>query len=381
MRQGPLTGLKVVEFAGIGPGPFCGMLLSDLGADVVRIDRKGGRGGAASDITARGRRSVALDLKTPGAIEACLRLMESADALIEGFRPGVMERLGLGPDVALKRNPRLVFGRMTGWGQSGPYANAAGHDMNYIAITGALHAIGTSDKPIPPLNLVGDFGGGALYLAFGLLAGVIRARETGQGQVVDCAMSDGAASLMAMFYGFKASGMWQERRRSNLLDGGAHFYDTYQCADGKWISIGSIEPQFYALLLEKTGITDPEFGRQMDRSAWPALREKLAKAIAGKTQAQWCEIMGGTDVCFAPVLDLDEAPKHPHNLARETFVEVGGVIQPAPAPRFSATPGAIQGPPPAVGAHDQEALLDWGFTPSEIETLTGFDTRIEDSVS
>ena len=381
MRQGPLTGLRVVEFAGIGPGPFCGMLLSDLGADVVRIDRKGGRGGAASDITARGRRSVALDLKSPAAIETCLKLMGKADAIIEGFRPGVMERLGLGPDVALKRNPKLVFGRMTGWGQSGPYAQAAGHDMNYIAITGALHAIGTDDKPVPPLNLVGDFGGGALYLAFGLLAAVIQARESGRGQVVDCAMSDGAASLMAMFYGFKASGMWQDRRRSNLLDGGAHFYDTYRCADGKWISIGSIEPQFYALLLEKAGITDPQFGRQMDRSAWPQLREKLATAIAAKTQAEWREIMEGTDVCFAPVLDLEEAPMHPHNVARETFVEVAGVIQPAPAPRFSATPGAIQGPPPAIGAHDREALLDWGFTPEEIAAVTESATPAQHPVS
>ncbi len=369
MRQGPLSGLKVVEFAGIGPGPFCGMLLADLGADVVRIDRKGGRGGAPSDVTSRGRRSVALDLKDPKAIEVCLKLMEKADALIEGFRPGVMERLGLGPEVALKRNPKLVFGRMTGWGQTGPYASAAGHDMNYIAITGALHAIGTDEKPVPPLNLVGDFGGGALYLAFGLLAGVIHARETGQGQVIDCAMSDGAASLMAMFYGFKAAGMWSESRRRNMLDGGAHFYDTYQCADGKWISIGSIEPQFYALLLEKTGITDPDFSRQMDRSAWPQLHDKLAAVIAKKTQAEWCEIMDATDVCFAPVLDLDEAPKHPHNAARRTFVEVAGVIQPAPAPRFSATPGAIQGPPPAVGAHQQEALADWGLTASEIGAL------------
>jgi alpha-methylacyl-CoA racemase len=369
MRQGPLTGLKVVEFAGIGPGPFCGMLLSDLGADVVRIDRKGAGRGAPTDITSRGRRSVALDLKDPACIETCLKLVEKADILFEGFRPGVMERLGLGPDVALKRNPKLVYGRMTGWGQTGPYAMAAGHDMNYIAITGALHAIGTTDKPVPPLNLVGDFGGGALYLAFGLLAGVIQARETGTGQVIDCAMSDGAASLMAMFYGFKASGMWKEERRSNLLDGGAHFYDTYQCSDGKWISIGSIEPQFYALLLEKTGVKDPDFARQMDRTIWPDLRERLAKVIATKTRDEWTEIMGGTDVCFAPVLTLEEAPKHPHNAARQTFVEVAGVTQPAPAPRFSATPGAIQGPPPAIGAHNQEALSDWGLSQSEIERL------------
>ena len=369
MRQGPLAGLKVVEFAGIGPGPFCGMLLSDLGADVVRIDRKGQGKGAPSDITSRGRRSVGLDLKNPAAIETCLKLMEEADAIIEGFRPGVMERLGLGPDVALKRNPKLVYGRMTGWGQFGPYANAAGHDMNYIAITGALHAIGTGEKPVPPLNLVGDFGGGALYLAFGLLAGVIHARASGQGQVIDCAMSDGAASLMAMFYGFKASGMWKEERRANLLDGGAHFYDTYQCSDGKWISIGSIEPQFYALLLEKTGINDPDFAAQMDRGRWDSLREKLGHVIAQKARDEWCQIMDATDVCFAPVLDLDEAPKHAHNVARQTFLEIDGVVQPAPAPRFSVTPGAIQGPPPAVGAHDQQALTEWGFTSDQIADL------------
>jgi alpha-methylacyl-CoA racemase len=369
MRQGPLTGLKIIEFAGIGPGPFCGMLLSDLGADVVRIDRKGQGRGSAADITARGRRSVGLDLKNPASIETCLKLFETADVVFEGFRPGVMERLGLGPDVALKRNPKLVYGRMTGWGQFGPYAQAAGHDMNYIAITGALHAIGTEDKPIPPLNLVGDFGGGALYLAFGILAGVIKARETGEGQVIDCAMSDGAASLMAMFYGFKASGAWTESRRSNLLDGGAHFYDTYQCSDGKWVSIGSIEPQFYALLLEKTGISDPAFKAQMDRGAWPDLKAKLAAVIATKTQSEWCALMEATDVCFAPVLDLDEAPKHAHNVARQTFVELAGVTQPAPAPRFSKTPGAIQGPPPAIGAHDQEALLDWGFSEADVMAL------------
>jgi alpha-methylacyl-CoA racemase len=260
---------------------------------------------------------------------------------------------------------------MTGWGQTGPWANAAGHDMNYIAITGALHAIGTKDKPVPPLNLVGDFGGGALYLAFGLLAGIIQARETGQGQVVDCAMTDGAASLMAMFYGFKASGMWKEERRSNLLDGGAHFYDTYRCKDGRWVSIGSIEPQFYALLLEKTGAKDPEFAKQMDRGSWDSLREKLAAIISTRTRDEWAEIMGGTDVCFAPVLDLDEAPKHPHNAARQTFVEVAGVTQPAPAPRFSATPGKIQGPPPTIGAHTREALLEWGLTQAEVDAAVG----------
>jgi alpha-methylacyl-CoA racemase len=369
MRKGPLSGLRIIEFTGIGPGPFCGMLLSDLGADVVRIDRKGvGRAGP-HEVTSRGRRSVGLDLKQPQAVQACLRLLERADAAFEGYRPGVMERLGLGPDVALARNPKLVYGRMTGWGQHGPYSQAAGHDMNYIAITGALHAIGMADKPVPPLNLIGDFGGGALYLAFGLLAGVVHARATGVGQVVDCAMSDGAASLMAMFYGFKAAGEWSANRRSNLLDGGAHFYDTYQCADGKWISIGSIEPQFYALLLQKAGIQDEAFTAQNDRSAWPTLRERLAAVIRDKTRDEWCVAMEGADVCFAPVLDLDEAPRHPHNLARETFVEIGGVTQPAPAPRFSATPGAIQGPPPAIGEHDRSALLDWGFTASEIDDL------------
>src|SRR5665213_2678953 len=277
--MGPLEGIRIVEFAGIGPGPFAGMLFADMGAEVIRIDRKGGRQASQMEIYLRGRRTVAFDLKKPEAVEAALKLIENADALIEGFRPGVMERLGLGPDIALKRNPKLVYGRMTGWGQSGPYAKAAGHDMNYIAISGALHAIGTTEKPIPPLNLVGDFGGGALYLAFGLLAGVISARQTGQGQVIDCAMSDGAASLMAMFYGFKAAGIWKEERRANMLDGGAHFYDTYQCADGKWVSIGSLEPQFYALLLEKTGVSDPAFKAQMDRRQWPILHKKLAGVI------------------------------------------------------------------------------------------------------
>src|SRR5258706_5992713 len=369
MGNGPLSDVKVLEFAGIGPGPFCGMLLSDLGADVVRIDRKGGRGGSPSDVTSRGRRSVAMDLKQPASIEACLNVMETADAVFEGFRPGVMERLGLGPDVALKRNPRLVYGRMTGWGQTGPYSQGAGHDMNYIAITGALHAIGTEDKPVPPLNLIGDFGGRALYLDHRLLAWVISARATGNGQVIDCAMSDGAASLMAMFYGMKSSGVWSDERRHNLLDGGAHFYDPYQCSDGKWISLGSIEPQFYALLLEKTGINDPEFHAQMDRSKWPSLRAKLANVIKTKTRDEWTEIMAGTDVCFAPVLTLEEAPRHPHNAARPTFVDVGGVMQPAPAPRFLGTPGQIQSAPHAIGGDNETALADWGFSAAAIEDL------------
>ena len=361
MRQGPLTGLKIVEFAGIGPGPFCGMLLADLGADVVRIDRVGARGGAKTDIASRGKRSVALDLKDPAAIETALKLMDKADIAFEGFRPGVMERLGLGPDVALKRNPKLVYGRMTGWGQFGPYSQAAGHDINYIALTGALHAIGMGDKPVPPLNLVGDFGGGALYLAFGMLAGAIHARSTGQGQVVDCAMCDGAASLMSMFYGMHATGMWKDERRANMLDGATQFYDTYECADGGWISVGSIEPQFYALLLEKAGLADdPAMKAQMNRPEWPTLKAKVAAAILTKTRDEWCQIMDASDVCFAPVLSLKEAPAHPHNVARKTFVEIDGITQPAPAPRFSATPGAISGPPPAIGADTDAVFADWG---------------------
>jgi len=347
---------------------------------VVRIDRKGGgRGGSKFDVTSRGRRSVALDLKTPEAVEACLRLIERADALFEGFRPGVMERLGLGPEVALKRNPKLVYGRMTGWGQTGPLSQAAGHDINYIALTGALHSIGTETKPVPPLNLVGDFGGGALYLAFGLLAGVIHARASGQGQVIDCAMTDGAASLMAMFYGMAATGMWTGERRANMLDGGAPFYDTYETSDGRFISLGSIEPQFYALLLEKAGLKDdPALQAQMNRPEWPALKAKVAGAIKSKTRDEWCAIMDASDVCFAPVLSISEAPSHPHNAARKTFVEVEGVAQPAPAPRFSASPGAIQGPPPAIGAHDREVLLDWGLSPAEVDMA---DTGVKDTAS
>jgi alpha-methylacyl-CoA racemase len=367
--QGALKGIRVLEFASIGPGPFCGMLLSDLGADVIRIDRKGDQRDTTYEVTGRGRRSITLDLKTPQAVEACLTLMSRSDIVFEGFRPGVMERLGLGPDVALPRNPKLVYGRMTGWGQFGPLAMAAGHDINYIALTGALHAIGLNDKPVPPLNLVGDFGGGALYLAFGMLAALIHARATGQGQVVDAAMTDGAASLMAMIYGLKAANLWTDRRRNNLLDGGAHMYDTYCCSDGKWVAIGSLEPQFYAVLLEKAGLSDPTFANQMDRSSWPDLKAKLASVIASRSRDEWCAIMEGTDVCFAPVLSLEEAPRHPHNLARETFVTIDDVVQPAPAPRFSATPGKVQGPPPQIGADNETALSDWGFSSREIEGL------------
>ena len=362
MASGPLNGVRIVEFAGIGPGPFCGMLLSDLGADVVRIDRPGEGGGSKYDVTGRGRRSIALNLKDPDDVETALKLMEKADGLIEGFRPGVMERLGLGPDVALERNPKLVYGRMTGWGQYGSLSHSAGHDLNYIALTGALHAMGREgEPPAPPLNLVGDYGGGALYLAFGLCAGIINARATGEGQVIDCAMTDGAASLASMFFGMRASGIWTDDRQANLLDGGAHFYDTYECSDGKWISIGSIEPQFYAILLEKAGLTDPDFQAQMDKEKWPMLKAKIAEVIRQKSRDEWCEIMEGTDICFAPVLSMGEAPDHPHNKERQTFVSVEGVTQPAPAPRFSKTPGAIQGIAPRQGEHSDAIRKEWGI--------------------
>lgn len=359
MASGPLKGIRVVEFAGIGPGPFAGMVLSDLGADVVRIDRTGGSMQAPGDVTARGRRSIALDLKDPASIETCLQLIERADALIEGFRPGVMERLGLGPEVALGRNPRLVYGRMTGWGQEGPLAQAAGHDINYIAITGALHALGPKEQPLPPLNLVGDFGGGSLYLALGLLAGILHARSSGQGQVVDAAVCDGAASLMTMFYGFMSTGYWTDARASNLIDGGAHFYRTYECADGRFISVGPIEPHFCKVLLVQAGMDTAMLADHRDRSTWPGHSETLAALFKTRSRDEWCAVLEGTDACFAPVLSIAEAPAHPHNVARQSYVEVDGVVQPAPAPRFSVTPGMVQGPPPEVGAHTAQVFADW----------------------
>jgi len=366
--MGPLKGIRVVEFAGLGPGPFAAMLFSDLGADVIRIDRKGGHSPHKMEILYRGRRAVAFDMKNPEAVEAALKLIEKADGLIEGFRPGVMERFGVGPDACLARNPRLVYGRMTGWGQTGPLANAAGHDINYIALSGALHAIGEKGgAPVPPLNLVGDFGGGALYLAFGMVCAMLEARTSGKGQVVDAAMTDGAASLMTLFYGLKAMGMWQDARGENLLDGGAHFYGTYETKDGKWIALGPIEPQFYKELLGKMGITDVAFAAQMDRSAWPALKEKLAAAIKTKTRDEWDAVFDGSDACYAPVLSLSDAPKHPHNVARETFVEIEGVVQPAPAPRFSRTKPKIQSA--LAGSDNDAALSAWGFSQSEIVAL------------
>lgn len=370
MGSGPLSGVKVLEFAGIGPGPFCGMLLADMGAEVIRIDRKGGRGGSKFDISSRGKKSIALDLKKPEAIETCLKLIEGADILQEGFRPGVMERLGLGPDVALARNPKLVYGRMTGWGQTGMLAQAAGHDINYISLTGALHAIGRKgEKPVPPLNLVGDFGGGALYLAMGMLAALVEAQRSGKGQVVDTAMTDGATSLMTMFYGFTASGMWKEEKASNMLDGGAHFYDTYETKDGKYISIGSIEPQFYAILREKAGLTEDIWSQQMDQSKWPEMKDKIAAVFKTKTRNEWCAIMENTDICFAPVLSISEAKDHQHNKDRQTIVEIDGVAQPNVAPRFSRTESKINGPIPNVGQQNDEILKSFGFSDAAIDGL------------
>lgn len=361
MRQRPLTGIRILEFAGIGPGPFAGMLLSDLGADVVRIDRPNTAPQGVGAITGRGRRSVALDLKSDQGRATAMSLIESADALFEGYRPGVMERMGLGPDDALLRKPSLVYGRMTGWGQHGPLAQAAGHDLNYIAISGALGSMGRPDAPpMPPLNLVGDYGGGAMFLIAGLLAGILRAKATGEGQVVDAAMSDGSALLMAMFHDLKEFGLWQDRRGGNFLDGAAPFYDSYECADGNYISIGSIEPQFYALLLEKTGLAgDSDFTEQMNPAGWPVMKEKLAQVIRRKTREEWSAIMEGTDVCFAPVLSLGEARGHAHNIARQTFVCFEGKDQPGAAPRFRGVSHHPTRRAPKPGEHTDEVLAEW----------------------
>ena len=371
---GPLAGLKVVEMVGLGPAPFCAMLLADLGAEVLRIDRPGA-GGALGlpprfDIPARGRRSLALDLRHPAAAEAALALVARADALIEGYRPGVMERLGLGPEPCLARNPRLVYGRMTGWGQHGPLAAAAGHDINYIALAGALHPIGRDgEPPVPPLNYVGDYGGGAMLLAVGVLAALLEARASGRGQVVDAAMTDGAALLSAMFFGMRAAGAWQLQRGANLIDGGAPYYAAYACADGRHVAVGAIEPAFFAELLQRLGLDAATFGAQDDRSLWPAQRATLAATFLQRRRDEWCAALEGSDACFAPVLDWDEAPAHPHHAAREAFVEVGGVIQPAPAPRFSRTPAARPTPPSTPGADGPAALRDWGVDEGLVERL------------
>ena len=372
---GPLEGLRVVELAGIGPGPMACMMLADMGADVIKVDRLTDPGlgiamPAKYQVLHRGRPSVGVDLKSPDGLAVVKRLIDGADVLIEGFRPGVTERMGLGPDECLASNPKLVYGRMTGWGQDGPMARAAGHDMNYIALTGALNAIGPADgPPVPPLNLVGDFGGGTLYLLVGVLAALLEAQQSGKGQVVDAAMVDGAASLMTTFYGLKAAGLWSNERGANLLDGGAHFYSVYETGDGKFVSIGSIEAKFYSELLEKTGLDPADLPPQMSRGSWPVIRERLAAVFRSKSRDEWCAIMEGSDICFAPVLDLDEAPDHAHMKARGIFAEVDGVVQPAPAPRFSRTPGAIRRPPSPPGADTDEALAAWGFAAGEIADL------------
>ena len=372
--MGPLEGIRIVEVAGIGPGPFCAMMLSDMGAEVLRVDRADRvRGGGVSfDLLNRGRRSIGVDLKNPEGVAVVLDLVGRADGLVEGFRPGVMEKLGLGPDACLARNPRLVYGRMTGWGQEGPMAKAAGHDINYIALAGALEPIGRAgEPPLPPLNLIGDFGGGGLMLAFGMACALVERQRSGKGQVVDAAMVDGAAILMTMFHGFRQGGFWKDERGTNMLDTGAWFYDVYECKDGKYVSIGSIEPHFCAQLLALTGLDQENLPPQMDQGQWPAMKERMKAVFLQKTREEWCAIMEGTDVCFAPVLSMAEAPAHPHMRARETFVERDGFVQPAPAPRFSRTAPAIQGPPAHPGQHTDAALADWGLDAGAIAKLRG----------
>jgi len=371
---GALEGIKVVELAGIGPGPFCAMMLGDMGADVVRIDRIGGHPmnkQPRKNPHNRSRRSVAINLKSPEGIEAALNLIDKADALIEGFRPGVMERLGLGPDICLKRNTKLVYGRMTGWGQNGPLSQAAGHDINYLAITGALHAIGTKESgPVPPLNMVADYGGGGIFLAFGILAGILSAKSTGSGQVVDAAMTDGVPLLLGGAHGRLAMGLWRDEREANILDGAAYFYGSYECSDGEWIALGSIEPQFHQLLLEKLGLTEAhEFKDQNNPDTWPAAREKLRNVFKSQPQQYWCDLLENTDVCFGPVLSLQEAQNHRHNQARGTFINIADTMQGAPAPRFSGTPASTPKQPPIAGEHNEEVLSDWGFNQEEIASL------------
>jgi alpha-methylacyl-CoA racemase len=368
--MGPLSGFRIIELAGIGPGPFCGMMLSDMGAEVIRVDRAGKSNRRNIDVLNRGRKSIAVDLKSAAGKELVLKLCESADGVFEGFRPGVTERLGLGPVDCMARNEKLVYGRMTGWGQDGPMANAAGHDINYIALSGALSAIGPKgEKPVPPLNLVGDFGGGGMLLAFGMVCGMLEAQKSGKGQVVDSAMVDGAATLMAMFFTMRSAGVWKDERGSNMLDGGAHFYDTYETSDGGYISLGSIEPQFYALLVEKAGLDADDFSVQMDQARWPELKAKLTTVFKTKTRAEWCEIMEGSDVCFAPVLGLGEVADHPHNKARGTFVEMDGVVQPAPSPRFSRTEASLSHSSRIPGEDSREVLLGAGLSDGEIDEL------------
>jgi alpha-methylacyl-CoA racemase len=373
--MGPLAGFKIIEMAGIGPAPMCAMLLADLGATVLRIDRQqpnelGLPGDARFNIMNRSRHTIAVDLKHPEGVALVLRLVGAADALIEGFRPGVMERLGLGPEPCLARNPKLVYGRMTGWGQTGPLAQAAGHDLNYIALAGVLHSIGRAGQPpTPPLNLVGDFGGGALYLAFGLACGLLEAQRSGKGQVVDAAMVDGAASLMTMFYALHAAGSFTATRGANALDSGAFFYDVYECADGKYVSLAPIEDKFLEELLRRLEIDPAEMPPKMNRRRWPEAKAKLAARFKRKTRDEWCRILEGSDACFAPVLSLAEAPSHPHNLARQSFVEIDGIVQPAPSPRFSRTPAGRPTPPEIPGERGIASLAQWGLPSAEIAAL------------
>ncbi len=375
--SGPLDGYRVIELAGIGPGPFAGMMLSDMGAEVVRVDRvqavddpsdTGRSRRPSADLLGRGRRSVAVDLKHPEGRETVLRLVEAADALIEGYRPGVTERLGLGPEDCAARNPRLVYARMTGWGQDGPYAPTAGHDINYVALSGTLDMIGRrGEAPVPPLNLVGDFGGGGLLLAFGIVCGILEAARSGQGQVIDAAMVDGSALLATMIYGMRGAGQWGERG-TNLLDTGAWFYDVYETKDGRYISLGSIEPQFLEEMVRLTGLPG-DLPPQHDRSTWPQMKQRLAEVVKTRTRDEWSRIMEGSDACFAPVLSPEEAAAHPHNVARGTFTTVEGMLQPAPAPRFSRTPPGHPGPPARPGQHTDQTLLDWGFDDDEVARL------------
>ncbi|MES2599647.1 MAG: CaiB/BaiF CoA-transferase family protein [Pseudomonadota bacterium] len=374
--MGPLAGLRIVELAGIGAGPHCAMMLADMGADVVRVDRLAASGlgvpiDAKFDLLLRGRRSLAIDLKSDAGRDTVLRMIDQADAVIESFRPGVVERMGLGPDVCLQRNPKLVYGRLTGWGQNGPYAQMAGHDINYIALSGVLHAIGSrGGPPVPPLNLVGDFGGGAVYCAFGLVSALLHAQRTGQGQVVDAAMVDGAAALLTMVVGFQRGGIWSSERGDNIVDGGAPYYATYETSDGRYVSIGAMEDKFYDLLLTKLGLSDDTNMRpHTDRSRWDYQRERFKVCFLTRSRDEWCSLLEGTDTCFAPVLTIEEASSHPHLMARQTYVDLNGVNQPAPNPRFSATKATQSSPPAQLGQHSCEVLEDWGILPETIDEL------------
>ncbi len=370
--MGPLTGIRILEVAGIGPSPFAAMLLSDMGAEVIRIERNSSEVANPCEVTLRGRKSISLNLKDPQATELLLKLIETADAMIEGFRPGVMEKLGLGPDICLQRNPALVYGRMTGWGQEGPLSQLAGHDINYIAISGALEAIGHKDSgPVVPLNLLGDFGGGGTYLVMGVLAALLEAKSSGKGQVVDAAICDGTISLMAMQQGYRSMGMWGLERESNLLDGAAHFYNTYQCADDKWVAVGAIEPQFYQVLIDGLGVEvgDIDYSAQFDKQKWELLSPVFARRIKEKTRDEWCEIFADTDACFAPVLNMDEAVDYAHNKERQAFIEIDGVMQSAPAPRFSRSESVIQGAPVPPGRDNEAVLSELGITAQEIDAF------------